>query len=450
LQPWTLAGCASGTQVTPPLYPPVQMSLPFLARFAALGVPFLWLLASDALTLLALMVGQVALPWWIASAGGAHDLALYSVVTSAFAVVAMPCLSPLGDRIAKRRLIQAALIAFALASAAVAGLASAGRYDLRALTLLGVVPVLAMAALIPSISSFVTELVAPGGLARAMGLQQSAQATGRMIGPAIGGAVLGAAGTAAALWLNAALLVFAGWAARQLPAGVPPRHGRRAWRADLAAGMAANWRIPLERGWILVNFVSWIFLFPAFTMLVPLKVQSLGLSGTWLGLCEAGLSLGMLLGSLGGSAWLIARLGRYRTRVGAAVLQGAALACAGATGSGPWLVACFAAAGFLNAAMVLVGLTHRMLARPQAYRARMVAGAVTTTYVASAIGPALAGVALLHASVSAIFMAFGMLGALASLGLAVVPGFRAFMALDHEAVANFYERTFPAAFVDPA
>ena len=51
------------------------MNLPFLDRFAALGAPFRWLLASDALTLLALMVGQVALPWWIASAGGARDLA---------------------------------------------------------------------------------------------------------------------------------------------------------------------------------------------------------------------------------------------------------------------------------------------------------------------------------------------------------------------------------------
>ena len=426
------------------------MRLPLLDRFTALGVPFRWLLASDALTLLALMVGQVALPWWIASSGGAHDLALYRVVTSGFAIFAMPAMSPLGDRIPKRRLIQGSLIAFAIASTGVATLATVGHYNLRALIVLGAVPVLAMAVMIPSVSTFVTELVAPTELSRAMGLQQSAQATGRMVGPAIGGVVLGAAGTAMALWLNAALLVCAGWAARGLPLGVPPRGERRAWRADLMAGMNANWRIPIERGWILVNFVSWIFLFPTFTMLVPLKVQSLGLSGTWLGLCEAGLSLGMLLGSLGGSAWLIARFGRYATRVGAAVVQGIALAMAGATTGGPWLVAAFAVAGFLNAAMVLVGLTHRMLARPQAFRARMVAGAVTTIYIAGMIGPAAAGIALLHFSVATVFITFGLVGAFAALGLAVVPGFRAFMALDHEAVANFYERTYPQAFRDLA
>ena len=426
------------------------MTLPFLDRFGALGAPFLWLLASDALMLLALMVGQVALPWWIASSGGAHDLALYGVVTSAFAIVAMPLMSPLGDRIAKRRLIRGALMALALASIGVAALASAARYDLRALIALGAVPVLAMAAQIPSVSSFVTELVPPAALGRAVGLQQSAQATGRMVGPAIGGVVLGALGTAVALWLGALLLVAASITARRLPLGVPPARDARSWRADLMAGINANRRIPLERGWILVNFLSWIFLFPTFTMLVPLKVQSLGLSGTWLGLCEAGLSLGMLAGSLGGSAWMIARFGRYQTRVGAAVVQGVALAIAGATTGGPWLVAAFVVAGFMNAAMVLVGMTHRMLARPQAFRARMVAVAVTTTYIASMIGPALAGFALLRWPVGTVFVAFGLVGALFALGLAIVPGFRAFMALDHEAVANFYERNFPQAFKDAA
>ena len=426
------------------------MRLALLDRFSALGADFHRLLMSDALTLLALMVGQVALPWWIASEGGARDLALYGAVTSGFALVAMPLLSPLGDRLPKRRLIFGSLIAFALASVGVAALATIGHYQLSALIVLSAVPVLAMAALLPAVSSFSTELVPPQSLSRAMTLQQTAQTTGRMVGPAIGGVVLGAAGTAITLWLNAALLACAAAAARHLPSGVRPHGKKGTWRADLLAGMRANWRIPMERGWILVNFLSWIFLFPTFTMLVPLKVQSLGLSGMWLGLCETGLSLGMLFGSLGGSHWMVDRFGRFGTRVGAAVVQGTALALAGLTSSGPWLVAGFAVAGFMNAAMVLVGLTHRMLARPQAYRARMVAGAVTTTHIAGMIGPALAGIALLHASVAMVFAGFGLLGALAALGLAAVPGFRAFMALDHEAVDNFYGRNFPQAFVDAA
>src|SRR6516225_1218819 len=156
------------------------MRLALLDRFSALGSDFHRLLMSDALTLLALMVGQVALPWWIASEGGARDLALYGAVTSGFALVAMPLLSPLGDRLPKRRLIFGSLIAFALASVGVAALATIGHYQLSALIVLSAVPVLAMAALLPAVSSFSTELVPPQSLSRAMTLQQTAQATGRM------------------------------------------------------------------------------------------------------------------------------------------------------------------------------------------------------------------------------------------------------------------------------
>jgi MFS family permease len=418
------------------------------ARFAELGEAFRWLLLSDALMLLALMVGQVALPWWIASAGGARDLAIYGVATSLLAIVAMPVLSPLGDRFAKRRTIQVTLAVLTAAAVVLALLAWRGRYDLHWLLALGAVSALASAALLPATNSLSPELVAPAVLPRAFGLQQGAQATGRMIGPAIGGAVLGVAGIAAALGLHGVLLAGAALAARRLPAGVAPKPSNRSWRADLLAGMRANWHIPIERGWILANFVSWIFLFPAFTMLVPLKVQSLGLSGTWLGLCEAGLSLGMLLGSLGGSAWLVDRFGRFPTRVGAAVVQGLALALAGAATNGPALVASFAVAGFMNAALVLVGKTHRMLARPQAFRARMVASAVTTMNVAGTIGPALAGAALTRVAVGPVFVVFGLVGGFAAFGLALVPGFRAFLTLDHEAVDNYYGRTWPQAFSD--
>lgn len=406
-------------------------------------------MASDALTLLALMVGNVALPWWIATAGGAHDLSVYSVSVAAFGIVAMPLLSPLGDRVPKRRLAFFSLCGFVVGAVGVATLSTLGWYHLPWLVALGALPVLAMAALVPVLTSFSTELVPPGDLGRAMGLQQSAQATGRMVGPAIGGTVLGAAGIAPALWLNAALLAAAAVASRRLPEGVRPPGARRSWLGDLQAGLRANFAIPLERGWILVNFLSWIFMFPAFTMLVPLKVKSLGLSGAWLGFAEAGLSLGMLAGSLGGSAWMVSRFGRFRTRVGGAGVQGLALAVAGATTSGPWLVAAFTVAGLMNAAMILVGMGHRMLARPQAFRARMVAGVVSITNVAQMIGPALAGVALLHAHVATVFVAFGVVGAVFALGLGLVPGYRAFMALDHEEVAGYYERHWPEAFREP-
>jgi hypothetical protein len=248
--------------------------------------------------------------------------------------------------------------------------------------------------------------------------------------------------------LNGVLLIAAAVLATRLPAQAAHAAASHHWWADLRAGLKANWAIPLERGWILVNFLSWIFLFPALAMLVPLKVQSLGLSAAWLGACEAALSLGMLVGSLGVSEWWIRRQGRYATRITSAVVQGIALAVAGFTTWAWVLVPAFALAGLTNSAATLVGLTHRMLARPLAFRARMSAGSMMTSQVAGTLGPALAGVALAHWPVSTVYVGFALLGGFGALGLALIPGFRAFMALDHDAVNGWYQRMHPQAFVE--
>jgi len=422
---------------------------PFAARFDALGRAYRGLLASDALMVLSIMVGQVALPWWIAREGGAGDLARYGFVVSLASVAAMPLLSPLGDRHEKRRLIMLALAAFAVAAFGMAALATFGHYRIGLLVTLAMVPVMASAIITPASASFATELVPAEQLTQAIGLQQSAQSTGRLVGPALGGAVLAAAGVPAALWLHGLLLVAAAGLARGLPASPPQARGRGHWWRDLRAGFRANWNIPMERGWIAVNFSTWVFLYPMFTMLVPLKVQSLHLSAMWLGLCEASLSLGMLAGALGACDPMIRRYGRYAVRVGAAVLQGLAFASIAFVEQAPLLVAAFWVAGITNSAMVLVGMTHRMLARPAAFRARMVAGAVMTTQVAAAIGAAMAGAALTHWSVDVVYAVFGVVAGVLSATLAWVPGFREFMALEPSAVAGWYERRYPGVFGAP-
>ena len=71
---------------------------------------------------------------------------------------------------------------------------------------------------------------------------------------------------------------------------------------------------------------------------------------------------------------------------------------------------------------------------------------MATTQVASALGPALAGAALVHWSVGAVFAAFGVSGGMLSLGLMLVPGFRHFMALDHQAAEGWYAKACPQAF----
>ena len=424
------------------------MRLPHPFKNPLLGTSFRWLLWSDALTLLAMMVGQVALPWWIAQSGGAHDLSVYGVLVSAMSFVALPLLSPFADRHSKRSLMTVGLLGFGVATSAMAAYAMRGHYRLPVVVAIEAITVLASALVMPAINSIVTELVPPSGLSQALGLQQTAQASGRLVGPAVAGAVLAAVGTAPTLWLGGALLFAAAMLATRLPrpdraATAEPR-GR--WVDEVRVGLRVNWAIPMERGWVICNFVSALFMMPCVAMLVPLKVQSLGLSAAWLGGCEAGLSLGLLVGSLGPAAWWARAQGRFAARVGGSAGIGLALVVAGLTTDRFVLVACFAVVGVCASTTTLVGKTHRMLARPLAYRARMSAAAIMTVQVSQSLGPALAGVALAHGSVRIVYVLFGLLSATAALGFFLVPGFRAFMALEHDEVDGWYGKQYPAAF----
>jgi MFS family permease len=202
----------------------------------------------------------------------------------------------------------------------------------------------------------------------------------------------------------------------------------------------------MERGWTLVNFSVWIFQGPAVGLLIPIKVHALGLQGHWLGLCLGALSLGVLFGSVFVSQWMVDHFGRYRVRVGLGVVEGMALAAVGLAGSPYLMLAALAIAGFCNASLALVGATHRALAIPREYRVRMFAAGAMTTQVASAIGPALVGMALARYSVAAVYAAWGVLMAACVLGFLAVPRLKEFLTLGHHEVADWYRLQYPAVF----
>lgn len=418
------------------------------ARLLALGRPFRLLLISDALMLLALMVSHVAVPWWVAHEGGAHDLALYAGLLAAVSFIALPLLSPLGDRYSKRTLITVGMAAMLVESLAMAALAQAGIYQIALVTGLQFISVVAMAVILPASFSIVAELLPPEQLTEGLGYQKSAQAIGRLIGPVLGGAALAAAGTAFALWLLAALMVPATLLASRIETPPKPmrRHSRAAWMRDLRAGLAAKWQIPLERGWSFVSFLVMVFFVPGVGMLVPLKVQSLGLSGAWLGACEAGLSAGMLLGSLGLSSRLAERVGRFNASFGSILGEGICLMVMGATHL-PWLmVLAFAGFGFCIATVTMVGHTHRMLAMPPDFRARMTSVNMMVMQVAGMLGPGLAGLSLTGLHVDQVYLLFGLGLFVVGLGYTRVPGYRQFLNLPHDQAQGLYAREHPRLF----
>ncbi|MDN3578881.1 MFS transporter [Chitinimonas viridis] len=417
-------------------------------RLDAVGLPFRALLLSDALMLLAMMVARVAVPWWIVHEGGAGHLALYAVVQAVVAFVSMPLLSPLGDRYSKRLLITLGLLIFAAEGAVLATLATLGIYHLWLVIALEALPVIAMSLILPASLSIAADLVPAERFADALALQKSAQAFGRLIGPVLGGTALAVSGTAAALWLHWVMVLAAAMLAWRIPsiARHPGEGGAKRWWRDLRAGLRATWSIPIERGRIAISFLVMVCFTPAVGMLVPLKVQSLGLSGAWLGACEAALSLGMLAGALGIAARLADYLGRYRAAIGGIMLEGLALALAGFTSNPYLLVICYAVTGVGLAMVMLVGQTHRMLAIPEDFRARIVAVSMMVMQIAGTLGPGLAGIALTSIPVREVYVVFGLAEFVFAFGYFLVPRYREFLALGHEEVRGWYGRQFPGAF----
>jgi MFS family permease len=409
-------------------------------------------LLTDFLVLLAELGGVVILPWWITGSGGAEAMVAFGITLAVASFIVMPAASPLGDRFCKGKQITRGLGGLCLVAGVQAGLSFAGIFSPKALMALAALQVLAISFIHPARDAVLTQVMPPAQLAAAIRMRKTTQAISGILGPLWAGTVIAAWGISWALATYAALLALAMGVASRIPrtAGAAAARSRRpmaAWWTDLRAGLAAKWRVPMERGWTIVNFAVWIFQGPAVGLLIPIKVHALGLQGHWLGLGLGALSVGVLLGSAFGSPWLVDHFGRFRVRVGLGFLEGIALAAVGLAASPVPVLAGLALAGFCNASMGLVGATHRALAIPREYRVRMFAAGSMSTQVAGAIGPALVGMALARYSVSAVYTAWGMLMAACALGLLLVPRLKEFLTLGHEEVVDWYRCQYPLVFV---
>ena len=408
-------------------------------------------LLTDFLVLLAELGGLVILPWWITGSGGAEAMVAFGMTLAVATFIVMPAASPFGDRFCKGKQITRGLGGLCLVAAVQAGLSFAGTFSLAVLMALAALQVLAISFVHPARDAVLTQLMPPAQLPAAIRLRKTTQAVSGILGPLWARAVIAAWGISWALASHAALLALAMGVASRIPRAAAPAavHSRkpmRAWWKELRAGLAAKWHVPMERGWTIVNFAVWIFQGPAVGLLIPIKVHALGLQGHWLGLCLGSLSLGVLLGSAFGSAWLVDRFGRFGVRVGLGFLEGLMLAAVGLATSPFLMLAGLTVAGFCNASMGLVGATHRALAIPREYRVRMFAAGSMATQVAGAIGPALAGMALARYSVPAVYAAWGLLMAACVLGFLLVPRLKEFLTLGHDEVVDWYWRQYPAVF----
>jgi len=419
------------------------------ARVAACALPVRLLLLSEMLSLLASAVGQVSVAWWIAQKGGGVDLTRYGVLMALCSLLAMPLLSPMGDRWPKHRLIRFAKVCQLLDAVALVLLSLSGTYQLPLLCACSVLSILANAMLLPAQASILPELVDTKRLPEAIRLRRGAQALGGLLGPGLGGAALALGDVSLAMVMNLLMFAMATVAAFRLrePQFQAKRTATSGWLGDIGAGLRAKWGVPLDRWWTLTGALMMVFLLPATGMLLPLRLQSLHLSALWFGACGAALSLGLLLGVAGLADHLIARLDRARAMFVALLVCGLAVGAVGLCDWAPGLALLFALMGMCMSVTQLVGQTHRMLAIPEGFRSRMTAGQLAIAQIAAALAPTVAGALLLRWSVAEVYLLMGAGFLCSGVLLLAVPGLRPFLRLDHESVKDWYGRRHPEAFV---
>jgi len=132
-------------------------------------------------------------------------LALGTIATVQFSPVLVFSLfgGVLADRMPKRRLLVITQSVMAVQALIFAVLTSTGLITLPEIYILAAVLGIAAALDTPTRQAFIVEMVGPEDLANAVGLNSTQFNTARIVGPALGGAIVGWVGVAACYWLNA-------------------------------------------------------------------------------------------------------------------------------------------------------------------------------------------------------------------------------------------------------
>jgi MFS family permease len=231
----------------------------------------------------------------------ALKLGVVTAVTSLPTLLFTLWAGDLADRRDKRRIILAAQSVSLSAALVLAVLTGTGRITYGAL--LGLVFVLGTASAfeIPTRQSFFVELVGPADLPNAIALNSSAFNATRIVGPALAGLVIGAAGVAACFYANAVsyVAVIIGLLMMRLPRFVPrPRTSSTVESIREGLAYIRSDRLVRTLVWLIagmsVTALPYVMLLPVFARDV-LRVGAPGL-GSMLSATGAGaLVAGMLL-----------------------------------------------------------------------------------------------------------------------------------------------------------
>ena len=299
-------------------------------------------------------VHRIAILWWARQATGSN-LAVVAVAlaTTIPAIAVAPFAGWLVDRMDRRHLMLWSDGLRVGTSAALAGLAAAGALHLWMVLVLAVVAAMAGALFSPAYMASITMLVPTDDRAVANSMVGINEALAGILGPAVGGLLIGLWGTSSALWFDAGTFVVSLLFVLASRIPMPTSHtaetggdadGATAGEA-VDGGLLAGLRLLRKdrnlRDLTAVAVGLNTFVAPIPVLIVALAAGPLALGGTGYGLLEAAIPAGLLFGFVLGPKVVAIR----PAAVVALVVTSLGIALAGATTLAVVVGATFLAAG---------------------------------------------------------------------------------------------------------
>ncbi|WP_243059955.1 MFS transporter [Nocardioides sp. SR21] len=361
--------------------------------------PFVLLLAGNVLSGAGNGVAMVVLPWLVLDlTGSASAAGLVATATLLPVLVSSLVVGTVVDMVGRRRV---ALLADALSGLSVAGiplLALLGHLDVVSLVLLAIVGAVLDPAGYTARKAMLPGAATRAGLSweRANGVYEAVFGAAYILGPGVGGLLIGLVGPESALWATAVAFGLAVVATSFLHvpgAGRPAVHERPGSLVHgTLEGLVFVWRQPLLRATTGLCCLVIAAYLPFESVILPVHYTDLEQPGQ-LGLVVTAMSVGGVVGSLATAA-VVRRFSRYRVFVASVLLACLALLGLGfLPGLGPMIAFALLTGLFWGPVTPILDLAMQVRT-PEPLRGRVIGVITSATYAAGPIGLLLAGPAI--------------------------------------------------------
>lgn len=318
---------------------------------------------------------------------GTGDVVVYELMLSASALLFLPVLASLAERMRRWRAMQLACAAILVTGALRYGVAMSSG-SLACWIMIDVAAVAAFALVQPLLGVYAAECGGHERVAFAFRCHRVIGTTGRLAGPLLAGGLAyrhgTATGLACACVLSAAALALSCIlrAGEHTPA--PRRLSSAATFKDMRLGLQLKWTLPPERFLTFVDVLLGIVLTGIIPLLVPQLVRTAGLPDASVGLLAASYVVGAVVGVLAVNPLLRSLESRRMTFIALWLGMVSGLVTLSQVASIEAMGFALMSVGVTSACLSMIGLDRRTVAIPASGRIRVVGATLLVSQAAGA------------------------------------------------------------------